>query len=199
MTFYNESPPPYSDVDYVASTIAPKTEDAPAHRILHVYHQGLTLRDGHILDANKRTELYTIKVNHGQWFTSTPRTMTIATSTDTTIGTVCFDTKSSNIDLTVHNQPISLVRSGSLLSGGHDFRSQATGSSYKWQLDGKANIGDMVCLNEGNQLVARFYINNTAVKKEGKFELGPRVTGVLMDEIVVSGLAIAELQRNKAG
>ena len=199
MSFYDEPPPPYDDLSYVASTTTPKIEDAPAHRILHVYHQGLTNRDGHILDANKRTELYTIKVNHGPWFNSRLRAMTIATSTDATVGTVSFDAKSSNIDLTVHSQPISLAWSGSLPSGGHDFRSQATGTSYKWQLDGKANIGDMVCLNEENQLVARFYINNAAVKKEGKFELGPNVVGVLMDEVVVSGLALAELQKNKAG
>ena len=138
----------------------------------------------------------------------TSTTTTTTTSTDTAvvvIGTVTFNAKTPDMQLTIHNRHIPLTWSGSLLSG-HRFQSAtattngaAAAKTYTWKLQGgkAANIGDMVCLNEENRLVARFYINNGAFKKEGRFELGSRVTGVLMDEIVVSGLAIVESRRRR--
>ncbi len=56
----------------------------------------------------------------------------------------------------------------------------------------------MVCLDDEDELlVAIFDANRFAVKKEGRFELGPAVMGVLMDEIVVGGLAMIEYRRKR--
>ena len=51
---------------------------------------------------------------------------------------------------------------------------------------------DMLCLDQREQLIARFSSSNWAMKKDGKIELSPGVQGVLMDEIVVSGFAMIE-------
>lgn len=36
-----------------------------------------------------------------------------------------------------------------------------------------------------------------ALQKDGKFEVGPFVSGILMDEVVVTGLAMVEARRRK--
>ena len=56
----------------------------------------------------------------------------------------------------------------------------------------------MACLNDEDEwLVARFDANRCAVKKEGRFELSPAVTGVRIDEIGVSRLAMSEYRRER--
>ena len=51
----------------------------------------------------------------------------------------------------------------------------------------------MICIDEKEQLFARFQASGW----DRKFELSPGVGGVLMDEIVVSGIAMVELRRRQ--
>ena len=60
------------------------------------------------------------------------------------------------------------------------------------------NGGDMICLDQQNKVCAKFQNSMWALKKDGKFEVGPFVDGVLMDEVVVSGLAMLEARRRRA-
>ena len=69
---------------------------------------------------------------------------------------------------------------------------------YKWKMDGFFNGGDMICLDQQEKVCARFENNAWALQKDGKFEVGPFVDGVLMDEVVVSGLAMVEARRRKS-
>lgn len=55
----------------------------------------------------------------------------------------------------------------------------------------------MLCLDEREQLVARYGESDWAMKKVGKFELGLGVNGVLMTEIVTSGVAMIEYMRRQ--
>ncbi len=198
MTLYDDPPPMYTLEAPRPATFSnpPHTDQTAAHRILHVYHEGLTHRQSHILDSDKLTELYTIKSNWGGWFASKPDVKIFAPNTNTIVGTVSFKIINADMDLTVHGQPIDLIWS-EFLRFTHRFRSLATGCLYKWRFDGIGSMGDMVCLDEEGQLVARFEANRFALKKEGKFELSPAVTGVLMDELVVSGLAMIEYRRSR--
>ena len=44
---------------------------------------------------------------------------------------------------------------------------------------------------------AKFESSGWALKKDGKFEVAPSVSGALMDEVIVCGLAMLELQRRR--
>lgn len=102
---------------------------------------------------------------------------------------------SSEIDMNIQNRPSSLSKSGFLTSA-HEFQSLVTGGSFKWKRDGMLS-SDLICLDEGQQAVARFESSGWAMKKEGKFELTPGVNGVLMTEIVTSGIAMVEYRRRQ--
>ncbi len=196
MTLCDDPPPVYTVVAPRPATFSnsPHIDQTPAHRVLHVYHEGITHSQSHILDSDKSTELYTIKSNWGGWFASKPDVKIFAANTNTIVGTVSFKTRNADMDLTVHGQPIDLIWS-EFARFTHKFRSLASGRLYKWSFDGMGTMGDMVCLDEEEQLVMRFEANRFALNKEGKFELSPAVTGVLMDELVVSGLAMIEYRR----
>ena len=55
----------------------------------------------------------------------------------------------------------------------------------------------MICLDQQNKVCAKFENSMWALQKDGKFELGPSVSGVLLDEIVVTGLAMLEARRRQ--
>lgn len=68
---------------------------------------------------------------------------------------------------------------------------------FKWKMDGLFNGGDMICLDQQDKVCAKFENSMWALQKDGKFEVGPFVSGVLMDEVVVSGFAMVEARRRK--
>ena len=61
----------------------------------------------------------------------------------------------------------------------------------------------MVCVDKGAdpqaQLVARFEWNHLAISKSGTMEVSSAVQGVFLDEVVVSGLGMYEMQRRRSG
>ena len=134
-------------------------------------------------------------MNSGGLFSSKPH-IKINAAAGTQVGTVTFHTWSSDMDLTIHNRSSLLKRAGFLTSA-HEFNSVATGGSLKWKKDGVFSGGDMLCLDQREQLVARFQRSGWAMSKEGKLELSPGVSGVLMDEIITSGIAMVEYARRQ--
>ena len=68
---------------------------------------------------------------------------------------------------------------------------------FKWKMGGFLHGGDMKCSDQEDNVCARFECSGWALKKNGKFEVAPSVSGALMDEVIVSGLAMLELQRRK--
>ena len=60
------------------------------------------------------------------------------------------------------------------------------------------NGGDMLCFDQQDKVCAKFQNSMWALQKDGKFEVGPFVDGVVMDEIVVTGLAMLEARRRRA-
>ncbi len=60
------------------------------------------------------------------------------------------------------------------------------------------SMGDMSCLDERGLAVARLMMAKWSVAKAGKIELVEGLPAQLMDEIVVSGLALMEMVRRKA-
>lgn len=67
----------------------------------------------------------------------------------------------------------------------------------KWKRDKIFSGGDMICLDQQQKVCAKFENSTWALKKDGKFEVGPFVSGVLMDEVVVTGLAMLEARRRE--
>ena len=68
---------------------------------------------------------------------------------------------------------------------------------FKWKMDGFLHGGDMRCSDQAEHVCAKFESSGWALKKDGKFEVASSVSGALMDEVIVSGLAMLELQRRK--
>ena len=69
---------------------------------------------------------------------------------------------------------------------------------FKWKNDGLFCGGDLICVNQQQQqqVCARFHMSKWALRKDGKLELlGPAVSGYLMDEVVVTGLAMLQLRK----
>ena len=66
---------------------------------------------------------------------------------------------------------------------------------FKWKSDKIWKGNDLVCLDQQEQVCARFEASSWALHKDGKFEVWPFVDGVLMDEVIVTGLAMVEMQK----
>ena len=114
----------------------------------------------------------------------------VSAGTNAVIGTITFHTISNHIDLTIHNQTLSF--------NSHEFRSVATGGgSFEWKKDGVFSGGNLVCLDERGRKVAWYEHSKMAVHKDGKIGLEAGVDGVLVDEIVVTLIAMIELKRRE--
>ena len=68
---------------------------------------------------------------------------------------------------------------------------------FIWKSDHGFNGGDMICLDQQRKICAKFEASMWALQKDGKFEVGPFVSGVLMDEVIVTGLAMLELRKRR--
>ena len=66
---------------------------------------------------------------------------------------------------------------------------------HKWKMGGFLHGGDMKCSDLEDNVCAKFESRGRAWKKERKFEVAASVSGAFLDEVIVSGLAMLELQR----
>lgn len=164
-------------------------------RLLHIYLDGLTHRHLTIRDSDKRTPLYTVSANSGSIFSSKPHMRIFRGSAQTTpIGTADFHNYSRTVDLTIQGRPVSMDASG-LFTRSHVFQSSI--GPLQWEGDGIFS-NDLVLVNERKEWLAKFHNSAFAMGKEGKLEISNgEITGVFLDEIVVSGLAMIEHQRRR--
>ena len=204
---YTAGPSPTSAPRYssdAVSTAAPPSYKASADlpssaRLLHVYHSGMLHRKIHILGPDKATVLYTIKPDGGSLFSSKPDVTVYRNDTSTVVGTVTFHSFSRSIDLVIHNNPIALASMG-LFTSAHEWTSLATTAEgnpmrFIWKSDHGFNGGDMICLDQQRKICAKFEASMWALQKDGKFEVGPFVSVVVIDEVIVTGLAMLELRK----
>ncbi|KAF6238392.1 hypothetical protein HO173_003359 [Letharia columbiana] len=197
--------PPYTFSP--ASTAAPPSYTASADppsssRLLHVYHSGMTHHNTQILGPDKVTVLYTVKMNTGGLFGSMPDVIVYKANTGTVVGTATFHSFSRDIEMVIHNNPIALSAS-SIFTSAHEWTSLATTTDgrrmcFKWKSDNLFNGGDMICLDQHDKVCARYENSMWALQKDGKFELVPFVSGVLADEVVVTGLTMLEARRRRS-
>ncbi|MCJ1279423.1 hypothetical protein MMC21_007247 [Puttea exsequens] len=171
-------------------------QPVPQSRVLHVYHDGLTHRHSKVLDSDKQTVLYRIEVKLGAIITSKPQVEIFSAISNNLVATLYFHKLSRGIDMTVHGQTTEIKKAG-IMTTTCEFRSLAAQDTMRWKRDGVFSGGDLLCLDSKEQLLAKFENSSFALKKEGKIELGPGVGGVLMDEIVTSGIAMIEQQRRR--
>ena len=89
-----------------------------------------------------------------------------------------------------------------VFKSGYSYTSPAMHNSIVyWKRDGTLKFGDMVCLDEKEMPIARFEASHFSMRDRGRLELvgmGPAAQGgAAMDEIVVTGLALAEHRRRQ--
>lgn len=71
------------------------------------------------------------------------------------------------------------------------------GEKLTWERESVFGSG-LVMRNTRNEWIAKFDRSMFTMSKVGKLELpGPEVSGPLLDEVVVSGIAIVELARRR--
>lgn len=120
------------------------------------------------------------------------------------IGTIRFHSLSPP-ELTIYGRPAPLqkTRWG---SRGRSFQSAATGNTLIWHFD-SAWTNSMTCsIDNGSstnaktdQWLARYKQSTWSMSKVGALELAsPAVNGILLDEIVVSAVALVEEQQRNA-
>ena len=205
-----EQPPPYHDVKASVRPSAhvplpqsaqhqPRASSQPQTRTLHIYHEGLIHRKVYVLDSDKTTPLYNVEQNSGSVFSSKPH-MTFHSANGPVIGGVSFPSFSRSIDMTIHGKDVQLGSCG-LFTIAHQFVSPR-GTILQWKRDGVFS-GNMVCVDKAAdpqaQLVARFEWNHLAISKSGTMEVSSAVQGVFLDEVVISGLGMYEMQRRRSG
>jgi hypothetical protein len=200
-------PPPY---DFVQGKNPAQAIQAPPEQLqypgadrsphfLHIYLDdgGLTHRHMSIVGDDKTTKLYTVKSNWGTMLSSKPHMRIMRASVDANnspeIGTVTFHSLSST-ELELHGRPVVLERP-KLLSRTRTFQS-ATDGKLTWQYE---SVGSTATLrNERNEWLARFDRASLSLSKHGKLELSsPAISRELLEEIIVTGLAVIQEARRR--
>ncbi|KAI9720670.1 MAG: hypothetical protein M1812_002850 [Candelaria pacifica] len=203
---YSSNPPPAQpsygqpNVDQKTS-IPPSTSPRPtagpppaytSPRLLHIYHEGHSERRASIKDSSKTT-LYSIDLHH--W--SKPHMVVFAGDSKNEIGTVAFHSLSSTMDLTVRGTEFSL-KNDKYWTQQYSFVSRATGRKFRWKMESLWTMNDFVCMDEKDMPIAKFEGSTWALRKLGKIELVQGLDGALLDEVLMSGLAMVEMvQRTK--
>lgn len=201
-------PPPYAQEKHSApcdvqnarpggATSAPAYPPQPYHaqaatRTLHIYYEDWKVSGVRIMDTDNMTELFKVKLQLKK-----PHLSIASARTGATMGTATYHSGASltsRIDATVRGSPISMTPCGILGRKGHVYSSPARGSAnMRWK--SQSYKFDLVCLDEREVPVARFHFSNWSMYKCGKLELiGSTANdgGAVMEEIIVTGLAMAE-------
>lgn len=170
----------------------------PGPRSLHFYYDSsFTKRRMIITDSDKATNLYAVS-HRSSWsvlFSSKPDMSIVRVSDNSEIGAVTLHSFSPT-ELIIHGR-IVFLEHVDWLSRGRTFQSAATGTTLTWQYD--SALGDSVtCSNETNQWLARFSPSSFSLSKGGVLELAsPAVDGILLDEIIVTALAIMQERKRR--
>ncbi|KAG6999551.1 hypothetical protein G7Y79_00034g069740 [Physcia stellaris] len=197
-------PPPYSedaanqqtpsdikDLSSQRTSLSSETSSLPSKtqpsRTLHCVTDGLSLTSARVLDTDKSTLAYSIKYRLRKAHLSL-----VCATTGVTVGTVSYHCRTTRIDITVRDTPLSLTSTG-MFSCGYSFESPALGGQMmKWKTQKRWGT-DLVCVDERGEVLARYVFSRFSLRKCGRLELF--VDGgdeKLVDEVLVSGLAVVE-------
>ncbi|MCJ1429449.1 hypothetical protein MMC29_007363, partial [Sticta canariensis] len=176
------------------------TQSTPPSRFLHVYLEGLTRHRMTILDSDKTTPIYIVNSNRGSIFSSKPhmqfcRPQTPSSTVETQIGSASFRKSSRALELEFGSSAVLLKPKG-FLTRSTEFQSSV--GPLTWQHDSAFGSDLQLVNSEGNWL-ARFERTKFSRKKRGKLEIsgGVQWGSGLLDEIVISGIAMAEAERRR--
>ncbi|MCJ1469551.1 hypothetical protein MMC07_008185 [Pseudocyphellaria aurata] len=169
-------------------------------RMLHIYTEGFRGRRMNILDSDKSTPVYIVNKNSGGCFSSKPhmrfcRPPTPQSPLEVQIGSASFHTWSRSVDLDFGSSTSSLSSKG-VFTRSTEFQSSV--GLLTWKHD-TAFGNDLRLVNAEGNWLARFVGNVFAWKKRGSLEISPGVNfgPGLLDEIVISGLAMVEAERRR--
>jgi len=94
---------------------------------------------------------------------------------------------------------IQIMPTGSMSTAVHEYQSPALGGQkLKWRADGVFSLGDLVCEDQDQKVLAKLKKTNISFSKTGTFEITSEVAekgDKAVDEIVACGTALLELQR----
>jgi len=186
---------PSPNPHYQNITTAAPSSSNPTPRLLHIYVDGIRHRHVFVCDSDKTTRLYTVQNHFYSAFTSKPSMEISCGQTQQSIGTADFGGAfTRRISLTVNGRALELSPVG-LFSRSYTFPSSI--GMLKWKHEGAFTV-NLCCVTERGEWVARFDNTTWSMKKEGKLEIVDRgmPKGVL-DEVVVSGLAMIEHERRR--
>lgn len=177
-----------------------KSQAYPSSRFLHIYVEGLTRRRMTIFDSDKTTPIYIVNSNSGGCFSSKPhmrfcRPPTPSSTTETQIGSASFRTWSRAVELEFGSSAVYLEPKGALTRS-TEFQSSV--GLLTWQHD-SALGSDLRLVNAEGNWLARFEGNTFSLSKTGKLEIagGVQWGPGLLDEIVISGIAMVEAERRQ--
>lgn len=145
-----------------------------------------------IVDSDEQSTLYSIDGNSGSLLSSKSHVHITANSSP--IGTITFGTFARRLDLSIHNTALSLDPSG-WFSNNYSFHSPTrSGEILTWARE--IVFGSMVLQDSRGEWIAKFDRSPLAMGKVGTLELREmQVTGSLLDEVVVTGIALVLLAR----
>lgn len=173
----------------------------PPSRLLHFKVEGGKKRRITILDSDKTTPIYIVSSHALSLFGSKPhmhfyRPSTPSSALETHIGSASFHTWSRTVDLEFGSSRVSLKHKGPFTRSA---QFQSTVGPCTWEY--KSILGSSIRLvnAEGNWL-ARLESKGCSQSKGGKLEIAGIVQWGpgLLDEIVISGMAMVEADRKQS-
>ena len=186
---------PNDPTSVAPSLIKTSGSEPPVPRKLQIHVDGILNRRLYINESDDVTTLYTATIKAGGIFRSGPN-VTVYTGTDETqasiVGTASFPSFSQKIDLTLHSQRIFFAQDG-FFTHTHSFTS--TAGRLRWEHTGIFSQ-NMTCVDEEGRWLARFDYKRLSMSKLGTLEIvSDQIGGALLDELVVSGIAMTELEK----
>ena len=198
----SNAPPPYTSVPAPSSSTPSQQHhqhgaspfdgsSAPTPRTFHIYHHGLSGRKQTVMENDKTTKAYDVE-RHSM---SKPHIrITSGGATGHEVGAVNFHFFSRTLDLVVNGSPVQLDPAGWFT---RSFTFMSSIGKLKWEyisMWGKT----MACVTENGEWLARFDWSVWAMKKDGKLDIvNTQLPQGLVDELVVSGLAMVEVERRR--
>ncbi|KAL8929304.1 MAG: hypothetical protein Q9208_001387 [Pyrenodesmia sp. 3 TL-2023] len=175
----------------------PPAFSTPQPRTLHITRSGLSQRHAQIHESDNLTQAYTMHSSYAaDWIPSKSNLEIISSSTNELIGSITFHSMSRRIDLNVNGQMISLKSEG-LFTRGYSFGSSV--GVLKWEA--AATGSAYACTTRANRAWLARCDQDVFRSRHGKgtleivsWDLPQR----LMEELVVSGLAMIEYERRYA-
>ncbi|KAL8995254.1 MAG: hypothetical protein Q9169_004960 [Polycauliona sp. 2 TL-2023] len=178
---------------------SPAAFPTPHPRILQITREGFTQRTATIHEADGSTPAYYLKNSQSadwSFSSSKPHIEITSAATGQIIGTVRFAMMSRTVELHVHGLPIALTSAG-WMTRGYTFPSSSAGS-LKWEASGMMGNA-FACTTERTEWLAKCDQSTFSMRGRGTIEIVNRdLPQGLMDELVVTAVAMIELERRKA-